>query len=167
MTGLYSTCTTMNTIPPSDSSTYPSLQPSWHKMIRRSRAGDRAIALQLCRAAFRAQNGGRFAALGDYPDADIAAELGLTARQVKRLRESSPLWRWEGSDVLLFFVGAPTEAGLPTPSSYGRRLARHASSAGARRRREARRSLLLPRPSEYPVLDDTDDLMAAEEEEQL
>lgn len=135
-------------------------------MIRRSRAGDRTIALQLCRAAFRSQNGGRFEALGEHPDVAIAAELGLSARQVKRLRENTPLWRWEGNDVLLFFVGAPTEPGQPTPATYGKRLARHASCAANCRRRAARRGRLQPLASEYPVLDDSDDLMAADENEQ-
>lgn len=165
MTGLYSIHTTMNTIPPSDSSSYPSLQSAWHKMIRRSRASDRAVALQLCRAAFREHNGGCFRALGERSDAEIATALGLTARQVKRLREPSPLWRWEGSDVLLFFVGAPTEEGMPTPASYGKRRARHAAGAGERRLRAARRRRLQQAPAEYPLLDDPESLLAAEEDE--
>lgn len=154
----------MNTIPPSDHSSYPSLQASWHKMIRRSRAGDRSIALQLCRAAFREQNGGRFPALGERSDADIALFLGLTARQEKRLRESSPLWRWEGNDVLLFFVGFPREEGQATPESSGSRRARHAVRESGRRLRQARRSRLMPPPAEYPMLDG-DDLLAADEDE--
>lgn len=134
-------------------------------MIRRSRASDRAIALQLCRAAFREHNGGRFRALGERSDAEIALVMGLTARQVKRLRETSPLWRWEGSDVLLFFVGAPHEDGMPTPDAYGKRRARHAACAGERRLRAARRRRLHPSPAEYPLLDDPESLMAAEEDE--
>lgn len=154
----------MNTIPPSDSSPYPTLQPAWHKLIRRSRSSERAIALQLCRAAFREQNGGRFTALGQLSDAEIAAKLALTARQVKQLREGSPLWRWEGSDVLLFFVGTPTEEGQPTPADYGKRRARHAICVGKRRQRSARRCRLQLPTAEYPLLDDHDHLMAAEED---
>lgn len=134
-------------------------------MIRRSRASDRAVALQLCRAAFREHNGGCFRALGERSDAEIATALGLTARQVKRLREPSPLWRWEGSDVLLFFVGAPHEEGMPTPASYGKRRARHAAGAGERRLRAARRRRLQQAPAEYPLLDDPESLLAAEEDE--
>lgn len=155
----------MNTIPSSDDSSYPSLQPAWHKLIRRSRASDRAIALQLCRAAFREQNGGRFTALGQLSDTDIAATLELSARQVKQLRERSPLWRWEGSDVLLFFVGSPTEEGQPTPADYGMRRARHAISEGKHRQRSARRCRLQLPTAEYPLLDDHDHLMAAEEDD--
>lgn len=154
----------MNTIHSSDYSSYPSLQDAWHKMIRRSRAGDRAIALQLCRAAFLRGNGGRFTALGEHSEEEIADLLGLTPRQVKRLRETSPLWRWEGSDVLLFFVGAATEEGRPTPATYGKRRARHAVRDGERRKRSARRAHLLPPPAPYPLLDG-ENLMAAEEDE--
>lgn len=154
----------MNTIPSSDDSSYPPLCPAWHKMIRRCRASDRAIALQLCRAAFREQNSGRFSALGTRSDADLMALLGLTPRQVKRLRERSPLWYWEGSDLLLFFVGAPQTEGQPTPERYGKRRARHAERAAERRLRAARRVRLLPPRSEYPLLDD-EGLMAAEDDE--
>lgn len=154
----------MNTILPSDDSFYPSLQASWHQMIRRCRAGDRRIALQLCRASFREQNGGRFAALGESSDAEIARFLGLMPRQVKRLRESSPLWRWEGNDVLLFFVGFPRKDGQVTPESSGRRRARHANRRSERNLRQARRTRLMPPPAEYPLLDG-DDLLAADEDE--
>lgn len=155
----------MNTIPPSDSSPYPTLQPAWHKLILRSRASVRAIALQLCRAAFREQNGGRFTALGKLSDTDIAAALALTARQVKQLREGSPLWRWEGSDVLLFFVGAPSDEGRPTPTEYGKRRARHAIREGKRNQREERRRRLQTQIAEYPLLDGYDNMIAAEEDE--
>lgn len=164
MTELYSIRTTMNTIPPSDHSSFPSLQTAWHKLICRSRAGDRRIALQLCRAAFRERNGGRFAALGERSDADIAAHLGLTPRQVERLRKPSPLWRWEGNDVLLFFVGAPESEDHPTPATYGKRRARHAVRSGKRRQRSMRRLHLLPPPAVYPLLDE-EGLMAADEDE--
>lgn len=153
----------MNTTPPSDTPSYPSLQPSWHKMIRRCRAGDRAIALQLCRAAYRARNGGRFPALREHSDAELGERLGLSLRRVRRLRESSPLWRWEGSDLLLFFVGAPETAGQPTPECYGRRRARHAARAAQRRRRTTRRARLQVPPAEYPLLDGGD-LLAAEDD---
>lgn len=133
-------------------------------MIRRSRASDRAIALQLCRAAFREQNSGRFSDWGTRPDADLCRLLGLTPRQVKRLHEGSPLWHWEGSDLLLFFVGAPQTAGQPTPERYGKRRARHAERAAERRLRADRRARLLPPRSEYPLLDD-EGLIAAEDDE--
>lgn len=164
MTGFYSIPTTMNTKSSSDHLSYPPLQPAWHKMIRRSRPGDRAIALQLCRAAFRMQNSGRFAALFLLADADIASMLGLTARQMRRLHEGSPLWRRESDDLLLFFADAPAEEGQSTPESYGKRRARHAILAARRRRREARRARLRPHAREYPQLQDTDTLIAAEDE---
>lgn len=155
----------MNTKSSSDHSSYPSLQPAWHKMIRRSRSGDRAIALQLCRAAFRAQNDGRFTDLFLLTDADIASMLGLTTRQMRRLHEGSPLWRRKGDDLLLFFADAPAAEGKPTPASYGKRRARHAALAARRRKREARRAQLLPLVREYPQLNDTDSLLAAEDDE--
>lgn len=155
----------MNTTSSSDHSSYPSLQPAWHKMIRRSRSGDRAIALQLCRAAFRTQNGGRFAELFRCDDADLSRSLELTVRQVRRLHEASPLWRREGDDLLLFFADAPAEEGQPTPASYGKRRARHAVLAARRRKREARRKQLLPLTREYPQPDDTDSLQAAEDDD--
>lgn len=154
----------MNTTPPSDTPSYPSLQPCWHKMIRRCRAGDRAIALQLCRAAYRTRNGGRFSALRECSDAELGEQLGLNLRRVRRLRESSPLWHWEGSDLLLFFVGAPETAGQPDPEHYGKRRARHAARAAERRRRAARRARLQGPPAEYPLLDG-EDLLAAEDDE--
>lgn len=165
MTGFYSIPTTMNTKSSSDHSSYPCLQPAWHKMIRRSRSGDRAIALQLCRAAFRAQNDGRFTDLFRLDDADLARALELTARQMRRLHEGSPLWRREGDDLLLFFADAPAAEGKPTPASYGKRRARHAVRAARRRERETRRAQLLPLVREYPQLNDTDSLLAAEDDE--
>lgn len=154
----------MNTIPPSDTPSYPSLQAGWHKMIRRCRASDRAVALQLCRSAYSSGNGGRFPGLRELGDDSLGRQLGLTLRQVRRLREPSLLWHWEGSDLLLFFVGAAREEGQPTPESYGKRRARHAVRMAERRRRQARREQLRNRPAEYPILDD-DALQAAEEDE--
>lgn len=155
----------MNTTPPSDHLSYPPLQPAWHKMIRRSRAGDRAIALQLCRAAFREQNGGSFAAIRRCSDLEIGKRFGLTARQICRLRESTPLWYWEGDALHLFFVGAPAAEGQPTPATYGKRRARHAARAAEQRHRAARRRRLANQPAEYPLLNDSDNFLAAEEGE--
>lgn len=154
----------MNTTPPPNEPSYPSLQAFWHKMIRRCRAGDRAIALQLCRSAYLWQNGGLFPALRSQSDFELGALFRLSARQVQRLRHNSPLWHWEGEDLYLFFVGAPREDGKPTPQTYGKRRARHAASAAARKRREAGRKRLEPRGKEYPILDN-ETLLAADEDE--
>lgn len=151
----------MNTTPHPHEPSYPSLQTAWHKMIRRCRAGDRAIALMLCRAAFREQSGGYFPALTSCSDNELSARFGLTARQVTRLREGSPLWRWKDGNLELFFYGSSMEEGQPTPENYGKRRARLAQRKRAREQRFRRRSQLGTLP--YSIPDDAD-LMAAEDD---
>ena len=156
---------TMNTPHSSHESPYPSLQPAWHKMIRRSRASERAIALALCRAAFQAGNSGCFPELATLSDTEISAQLQLTARQTAQLRRPSPLWRWNGTQLELFFYGAPAEEGAATPESYGKRRARHARNAHERERRSQRREQLNTEPPKPPYeIPDEDILFAAEDE---
>lgn len=153
----------MNTIHHPHEPSYPSLQSVWHKMIRRSRAGDRSIALILCRAAFREQNGGCFPALTELSDDELCSRIGLTARQLTRLRGESPLWRWNGKNLELFFYGSPVEEGLPTPSGYGKRRARIARRKREREQRFRRRMQLGTVP--YSLPDDAH-LLAADEDEE-
>lgn len=136
-------------------------------MIRRCRPVDRLIALQLCRAAQNAQNGGDFPNLLAASDTELTARLKLPLRHVRQLRRgSSPLWRISGDSVQLFFHGAPeaADAGEATPQTSGKRLARHHRCASLRETRHAhRRQLLLP-AAEYPA-PQADEPMAADEGE--
>ncbi|MCQ2363932.1 MAG: hypothetical protein MJ051_00055 [Akkermansia sp.] len=136
-------------------------------MIRRCRPVDRLIALQLCRAAQNAQNGGVFPNLLALSDAELGAYLNLPPRHVQRLRRGgSPLWRCEGDSVQLFFHGAPAAADARevTPKNSGKRLARHRSFSRFRETRQAGRRQLLPPPAEYPA-PEADEPMAADEDE--
>lgn len=135
-------------------------------MIRRCRPVDRAIALQLCRAAQHAHNGGFFPQLLAADDAELGSRLHLPLRHIQRLRRGgSPLWHCEGADVRLFFHGetAAADERAVTPRDYGKRVARHESYALRRREQtERRRRLLLPQPHPYPAPGD-EGLMAADE----
>lgn len=128
-------------------------------MIRRSRAGDRSIALILCRAAFREQNGGCFPALAALDDEALRVRFGLTPHQLTRLRRESPLWRWKDGNLELFFYGSPVQEGKPTPENYGKRRARLARRKREREQRFRRRSQLGSIP--YSIPDETN-LLAAD-----
>lgn len=153
----------MNTIPDSNGPSYPTLQAAWHKMISRSRASDRAIALLLCRAAFQERNGGRFTNIRSLTEAELTERLGVSSRQQLRLMQNSPLWRWVGNDLELFFYGSPGEEGQPTPSTYGKRRARHARRKREREHREQGRRRLGSLP--YIIPDDEAWLAADEDED--
>ena len=139
-------------------------------MIRRSRPTDRAITLQLCRHATVRRTGGCFPALGSLADAAVAAELGLSLPQVRQLRGESPLWQWEGDDLMLFFAtpeaaALPAPKGAPTPATWGRRLARREQLRQAYALREQRRRAMLPDAGDYPDGDEDAGFCAAEGEE--
>lgn len=149
------------------SSPNTSIRPEWHRMIRRSRPVDRLIALQLCRAAQNAQNGGSFPHLLAASDAELSALLHLPPRHVQRLRRGgSPLWHVSGDSVRLFFHGAPeaADASEVTPQTSGKRLARHRLYTRLRATRQAGRRQLLPPAAEYPA-PQADEPMAADEDE--
>ena len=137
-------------------------------MIRRCRPVDRAIALQLCRAAQSAQNGGFFPHLLTASDDELGTLLRLPPRHVHRLRDGvSPLWQREGDSLRLFFHGATeaTDASGTTPQTSGKRLARHRLYARLRETRSARSRQLLPPAAEYPATVEDDAPMAADEGE--
>lgn len=144
-----------------------SIRPEWHRMIRRCRPVDRAIALQLCRAAQKAQNDGLFPHLLAANDDELGTLLRLPPRHIRRLRDGdSPLWRCEGDSVRLFFHGASETADTreTTPQTSGKRIARHQRCARLREARLARRRQLLPPAAEYPEPDE-ETPMAADEDE--
>lgn len=149
------------------SSPNTSVRPEWHRMIRRSRPVDRLIALQLCRAAQNAQNGGFFPNLLAASDAELSTLLHLPPRHIQRLRRGgSPLWRVSGDSVQLFFHGAPeaADASEATPQTSGKRMARHRHFARFREMRRAGRRQLMPPAAEYPA-PQADEPMAADEGE--
>lgn len=144
---------------------YPTLHPAWHKMIRRSRSGDRTLALILCRRAYDAKNGGCFTGVGSLGDNALATAFGISLRQAQRLRSNTSLWRWAGDDLQLFFFGAEPLAGAPSPATYGKRRARHASLAIARKARAARRQQLSDARASEPYADIEESTLQAAEEE--